>query len=175
MSPGIELEQALALANISCSALCCHSNETRAPIANPLNRAQLERTIYHSPSSIQVRGVVGQTHRQTDTQTTVTTIHFASSTTHISKRNKPRVKAIVSMSQMCRTIKQVVVGKMLTKYRYSKGKKTGNDDYWKSYLANSWSALAPLDSLVAAQEIKQLVQGTEPENTKFKKYTLHKW
>jgi len=118
---------------------------------------------------------MGQTHRQTDTQTAVTTIHFASSTTHISKRNKPRVKAIVSMSQMCRTIKQVVVGKMLTKYRYSKGKKTGNDDYWKSYWANSWSALAPLDSLVAAQEIKQLVQGTESENTKFKKYTLHKW
>ena len=30
-----------ALADISRSALCCHSNETRAPIANPSNTAQL--------------------------------------------------------------------------------------------------------------------------------------
>jgi len=37
--PGIE--QVQALANISRSVLCCHSNETRAPIANPPNSAQL--------------------------------------------------------------------------------------------------------------------------------------
>ena len=32
-------------------ALCCHSNETRAAIANPPNSAQLGRTPYHSPKS----------------------------------------------------------------------------------------------------------------------------
>ena len=40
MQPGFERVQALA--DISRSALCCHSNETRAPIANPRNSAQLE-------------------------------------------------------------------------------------------------------------------------------------
>jgi len=29
--------------------LCCHSNKTRAPIANPPNSAQLGDTPYHSP------------------------------------------------------------------------------------------------------------------------------
>jgi len=38
--PGIERVQALA--DISRSELCCQSNETRAPIANPPNSAQLE-------------------------------------------------------------------------------------------------------------------------------------
>jgi len=28
-------------------ALCCHSNATRAPIANPPNSAQLEGSLYH--------------------------------------------------------------------------------------------------------------------------------
>jgi len=37
--PGIE--RGRALADISHSALCCHSNETRASIANPPNSAQL--------------------------------------------------------------------------------------------------------------------------------------
>ena len=37
--PGTERVQALA--DISLSALRCHSNETRAPIANPPNTAQL--------------------------------------------------------------------------------------------------------------------------------------
>jgi len=50
--------QAQALADISRSALCCHSNETRAPIANLPNSAQLEGTRYHSPSYIRVRAVV---------------------------------------------------------------------------------------------------------------------
>ena len=45
--PGIERVQALA--DISRSALCCHSNETRAPIANPPNSAQLESILQHSP------------------------------------------------------------------------------------------------------------------------------
>jgi len=40
ITPGIERVQALA--DISRSALCCHSNETRAPIANPPNTAELE-------------------------------------------------------------------------------------------------------------------------------------
>jgi len=70
-------------------ALCCHSNATRAPIANPPNSAQLGAASTTPPSYIRVRAVVwayghGQTHRQIDTcrQTRVTTIHFASSTTH---------------------------------------------------------------------------------------------
>jgi len=52
--PGMERVQALA--DISRSALCCHSNETRAPIANPPNSAQLEGTLYHpqvTPGSVQ--------------------------------------------------------------------------------------------------------------------------
>jgi len=38
-----------ALAEISRSALCCHSNETRAPIANLPNSAQLGGIPFHSP------------------------------------------------------------------------------------------------------------------------------
>ena len=63
-------------------ALCCHINAIRAPIANPPNSAQLGGSLYHAPklhpgpcSSVAVRP-------RTDTQTRVTTIHFASSTTH---------------------------------------------------------------------------------------------
>jgi len=40
--PGINRVQALA--DISHSAMCCHSNETRAPIADPPNSAQLGGT-----------------------------------------------------------------------------------------------------------------------------------
>jgi len=47
-----------ALADISHSALYCHSNETIAPIANPPNSAQLEGIPYHSPSYIRLRAVV---------------------------------------------------------------------------------------------------------------------
>jgi len=43
------IERVQALADISRSALCCHSNETRAPIVNPPNSAQLEGTPYHFP------------------------------------------------------------------------------------------------------------------------------
>jgi len=71
-------------------ALCCHSNANRAPIAYPPNRAQLGGSLYHAPklhlgpcSSVGVRPRTDrQTHRHTDTQTRVATIHFASSTTH---------------------------------------------------------------------------------------------
>jgi len=67
--PGIEREQAFA--DISLSALCCHSNETRAPIADLPNSAQLGAPgLYHSWSYIRVRALVwecgeGQIHRQT--------------------------------------------------------------------------------------------------------------
>jgi len=44
IKPGIERAQALA--DISRSALCCHGNETRAPIAHPPNSAQLQGTFY---------------------------------------------------------------------------------------------------------------------------------
>jgi len=59
-----------ALAYISRSAQCCHSNTTRAPIVSSPNNAQLEGTPYCSPGYIRVNTVVwefgeGQTHRQT--------------------------------------------------------------------------------------------------------------
>ena len=47
LKPGIERVQALA--DISRSALCCHSNEIHAPIANLPNSVQLEGTPCHSP------------------------------------------------------------------------------------------------------------------------------
>jgi len=46
--PGIERVQALT--DISHLALCCHSNEAHAPMANVPNSAQLEGTPYHSPN-----------------------------------------------------------------------------------------------------------------------------
>jgi len=64
------------------SRICCHSNETRALIANPLlNSAQLGGIPYHFIQLHPVRAVVqergkGQ-DRQTYTQTAVITIHFA--------------------------------------------------------------------------------------------------
>jgi len=70
--PGMQRVQSLA--GISRSVLCCHSNETRAPIANPPNSAQLQGTFYHSPKlhpGPWLRVVVwecgeGQTDRHTD-------------------------------------------------------------------------------------------------------------
>jgi len=59
-------------------ALCCHSNATRAPIANPPNSAQLGGSLFYAPSYIRVRAVVWaygraqtdrQTHRHTHTHT----------------------------------------------------------------------------------------------------------
>jgi len=80
-SPGIERVQALA--DVSRSALCCHSNETRAPIANPPNSARLEGTPTIPQVTFRVHAVVWECgDRQTDTQTAETTIHFASATPH---------------------------------------------------------------------------------------------
>jgi len=67
--------------------LCCHSNATRRPIANPPNSAQLGGIPTIPPNYIRVRAIVWacgrrQTDRHTHVQTRVTTIHFASSTTH---------------------------------------------------------------------------------------------
>ena len=67
---------------ITAFALCCHSNATRALIANPPNSAQLGDPLPR-PRYIRVRAIVWAYGRgQTHTQTRVTTIHFASSTTH---------------------------------------------------------------------------------------------
>jgi len=66
-------------------AFCFHSNATRAPIANPPNSAQLgvSPTIPKlHPGQCRNVGMRPRTETQTDTQTHVTTIHFASSTTH---------------------------------------------------------------------------------------------
>ena len=75
-------------------ALCCHSNATGAPIANPPNSAPLGGSLYHAaklrPGPCSGVGVRPRTDRHTDRhtdrqihrQTRVTTIHFASSTTH---------------------------------------------------------------------------------------------
>jgi len=63
------IERVQALADISRSALCCRSNETPAPIANPLNSAQLHGTPYHSHKlHLGMCGSVGMRLR-TDTQT----------------------------------------------------------------------------------------------------------
>jgi len=70
--------------------LCCHTNETRAPMANPPNSAQLGDTPYHSsklhPGPCSNMGMRRGTGTQTDihTQTRVTNIglHFASATAH---------------------------------------------------------------------------------------------
>jgi len=59
------------------SGVCCHSNETRAPIPNLPYSAQLEDTSYHSPSYIHVCAVVWACGEgQTDTQTCVTNVQF---------------------------------------------------------------------------------------------------
>ena len=75
--------------------LCCHSNTTRALIANPPNSAQLGGIPYHYPklhpgpcNSVGMRPWTDtETQTHTDTQMRVTTIHFSWSTTH-AKCNK---------------------------------------------------------------------------------------
>jgi len=70
LQPGIERVQALA--DTTHSALCCHSNETRALIANLTNSAQSEGIPYHSPNlHVGLCSSVGMwrwTDRQTDRQ-----------------------------------------------------------------------------------------------------------
>jgi len=76
-------ERVQTLADISRSALCCHSNETRAPIAYSPNSAPLEGTLYHfSKLHPGPRSTEEMTDRHTDTQTAVANIHFASATPH---------------------------------------------------------------------------------------------
>ena len=92
-------------ASTSMFASCCHSNATRASIANPPNSAQLGGIPTTPPSYIRVRAIVwawgrGQSHTNTDTQTDththtqtrVTTIHFASSTTHAKYNNMHNIE-----------------------------------------------------------------------------------
>jgi len=56
-----------SLPDISRLALCCHSNETRALIANLPNSAQLEGTPTIPPTYIRVRAVVWEcSEGQTD-------------------------------------------------------------------------------------------------------------
>jgi len=59
--------------------LCSRSNETCAPIAKLPNSAQLEGTPIIPPNYIQVRAEVCEcSEGQTDTQTAMANIHFAS-------------------------------------------------------------------------------------------------
>ena len=105
--PGTEWVQALA--DISRLALGCHSNETRAPIANPPNRAQLQGTTYHCPKLHP--GPCSSVGMQwgTDRHTAVTNIHFAPH----EKRNKRRKKIKV----VCWFIWKMVI-KMCTRIRW---------------------------------------------------------
>jgi len=61
---------------------CCHSNATRAPIANPPNSAQLGGIPYHfpklHPGPCNSVGIRPWTDTQTDTQTRVTAIAYIS-------------------------------------------------------------------------------------------------
>jgi len=74
VKPGSERVEVLA--DISRSAACYHSNEIRAPIANPPNNAQLGAPLrlpkLHPGPCSSVR-MQRWTDRQTDTQTHVTT------------------------------------------------------------------------------------------------------
>jgi len=71
-----------ALADISRSAPCCHSNETCALTANLPNTAQLGGNPYHShklyPDPCSSVGMRQGTDRRTDKQTHITNIHFTS-------------------------------------------------------------------------------------------------
>jgi len=71
-----------------------YSNETRAPIAIPPNSAQLEGTPTIPPSYIRVRAVI---RRGTDTQTSVTNIHFALATPHVKCNHNCRIEAYLAV------------------------------------------------------------------------------
>jgi len=84
--------------------MCCHSNETCAPTANPPNSAQIEGTPYHSPSYIRVHAVVwecckGQTNRQTHRQMAMANIHFALATLQ-AKCNYKRMSINMSLGDV---------------------------------------------------------------------------
>jgi len=61
---------------------CCHSNASRAPIANPPNSAQLGGIPYHSPKLPPGPCNSAGMRPRTDTQMRVTTIDFSWSSTH---------------------------------------------------------------------------------------------
>jgi len=85
IKPGIERLQALADTSRSGYVVI-------APNANPPNSAQLEGTSDHSPSYTRVGAVVWECG---ETQTRVTNIHFASSSTHaICKKTWLRSRAM---------------------------------------------------------------------------------
>jgi len=83
-----------------------YCNETHVPIANPASSAQLGGTRYHYRSYIRVRTVLRKcedeqtdTHTETDTQTCVTNIHFASASPHAKCNNI--VSLVFSVTVMC--------------------------------------------------------------------------
>jgi len=107
------IERVQALADISRSALyafavykavsyirvCCHSNETRAPIVNPPISAQLEGTIYHSSKSHPgPYNNVGMRWGR-DRHTAVANTHFASAVPH-AKCNKKSVNVFVQQRRV---------------------------------------------------------------------------
>ena len=107
-----------ALSNISCLLLSPHSNETRAPIANPPNSAQLEGTPTIPPTYIWVRAVVWECREgQTDTQTAVTTIHFASATPHANCNEKSRFVYSAALTQCANEQYAVTTMRMIRVYR----------------------------------------------------------
>jgi len=87
--PGIQREQALA--DISRSALSCHSNDTRAPLANPPNSAQLEALPFPNlhPCPCSNVGMRLGTDRHADERAR---IHFASAMPH-AKCNETRLES----------------------------------------------------------------------------------
>ena len=76
--------------------MCCHGNATRAPSANPPNSAELGGIPSHSAKLHQGPCNSVGMRPQTDTQTRVTTIHFASSTIH-AKCNKSSEHSIACL------------------------------------------------------------------------------
>ena len=66
--PKPDIQRVQALADISRSVLCCHSNETCAPIAHSPTSAQLEGTPTIPPTYIRVRAVVWEKQQQQQQQ-----------------------------------------------------------------------------------------------------------
>jgi len=71
------------------NSLCCHQKTVPG---NEKAVKEVHGHPYHSPSYVRVYAVVweyseGQTYRQTDTQTSVTNIHFASAAPHAKCNN----------------------------------------------------------------------------------------
>ena len=90
VKPGIKRVQALA--DISRSALCCHSNETVhrlqiRPIVHDYSRCIPYHPHNWHPGTCSSVGM----RRRTDTQTAVTNIHFASATPHAKCNRGPKL------------------------------------------------------------------------------------